>query len=143
MTKPVRLQLSRSKGFDLQATSLALNGLPAVKVDRTTRFGNHYRVDRDEYAPPSERWMVAHRSVAATWPSKEEAIADAVERFRADVTVTGPHNSRLIDPVPTRTDIIKALRGRNLACWCKLGTPCHANVLLEIANGPLCDEVGR
>lgn len=22
----------------------------------------------------------------------------------------------------------------NLACWCKPGAPCHADVLLEIAN---------
>jgi hypothetical protein len=27
------------------------------------------------------------------------------------------------------------LRGKNLACWCKLGEPCHADVLLELANG--------
>lgn len=26
------------------------------------------------------------------------------------------------------------LRGKNLACWCKPGTPCHADVLLKIAN---------
>jgi uncharacterized protein DUF4326 len=26
------------------------------------------------------------------------------------------------------------LRGRNLACWCPLDGPCHADVLLEIAN---------
>ena len=26
------------------------------------------------------------------------------------------------------------LRGKNLACWCKIGDPCHADVLLEIAN---------
>ena len=26
------------------------------------------------------------------------------------------------------------LRGKNLACWCKLGEPCHADALLEIAN---------
>jgi hypothetical protein len=26
------------------------------------------------------------------------------------------------------------LRGKNLACWCKPGEPCHADVLLEIAN---------
>jgi len=26
------------------------------------------------------------------------------------------------------------LRGKNLACWCKLGEPCHADVLLELAN---------
>ena len=26
------------------------------------------------------------------------------------------------------------LRGKNLACWCKIGEPCHADLLLEIAN---------
>jgi len=26
------------------------------------------------------------------------------------------------------------LRGKNLACWCKLGEPCHADVLLELAT---------
>lgn len=26
------------------------------------------------------------------------------------------------------------LRGKNLACWCKPGQPCHADVLLEIVN---------
>ena len=32
-------------------------------------------------------------------------------------------------------NIKKELRGRNLARWCKIGVPCHADVLLEIANG--------
>ena len=26
------------------------------------------------------------------------------------------------------------LAGSDLACWCPLGQPCHADVLLEIAN---------
>lgn len=26
------------------------------------------------------------------------------------------------------------LRGKNLACWCALDQPCHADVLLELAN---------
>ena len=26
------------------------------------------------------------------------------------------------------------LRGKDLACWCKEGTPCHADILLKIAN---------
>lgn len=26
------------------------------------------------------------------------------------------------------------LRGKNLACWCPPGAPCHGDVLLEIAN---------
>ena len=31
---------------------------------------------------------------------------------------------------------IAPLRGKNLACWCPIGEPCHADVLLEIANQP-------
>lgn len=27
------------------------------------------------------------------------------------------------------------LRGRDLCCWCKPGQPCHADVLLHLANG--------
>lgn len=29
----------------------------------------------------------------------------------------------------------KELRGHDLACWCPLDHPCHAEVLLELANG--------
>lgn len=32
------------------------------------------------------------------------------------------------------------LRGKNLACWCALGQPCHADVLLELANPHDADE---
>jgi hypothetical protein len=33
-------------------------------------------------------------------------------------------------------DKVETLRGKNLACWCKIGAPCHADVLLELANAP-------
>lgn len=29
---------------------------------------------------------------------------------------------------------IEKLRGKNLACWCPLDQPCHADHLLELAN---------
>ncbi len=35
---------------------------------------------------------------------------------------------------PNRLDVQKDLRGKNLMCWCPLNTPCHRDVLLEIAN---------
>ena len=35
------------------------------------------------------------------------------------------------------------LRGKNLACWCPLGQPCHADVLLEIANAAEACPPGR
>ena len=31
-------------------------------------------------------------------------------------------------------DVKNELSGKNLACWCKIGEPCHADVLLKIAN---------
>jgi uncharacterized protein DUF4326 len=32
-------------------------------------------------------------------------------------------------------DVRRELRGKDLACWCAIdGKPCHADVLLEIAN---------
>lgn len=31
-------------------------------------------------------------------------------------------------------EIIAELRGRDVACWCPLDQPCHADVLLELAN---------
>ncbi|WP_293371525.1 DUF4326 domain-containing protein [Nevskia sp.] len=52
---------------------------------------------------------------------------EAVQRFRQwlDGRVVGP-------PVPELAE----LRGKNLACWCPLDQPCHADVLLELANAP-------
>jgi hypothetical protein len=44
MAVPVRLQLSRRAGFDLQKLSREANGLPAVNVARPSRWGNPYRI---------------------------------------------------------------------------------------------------
>jgi hypothetical protein len=38
-----------------------------------------------------------------------------------------------LDP-PTLEDIRQHLKDKNLACWCAPGQPCHADVLLELAN---------
>lgn len=34
----------------------------------------------------------------------------------------------------TIADIQRELKGKRLACWCRLDQPCHADVLAEIAN---------
>ena len=40
---------------------------------------------------------------------------------------------------PDRSDAIAELGGHDLTCWCPLDTPCHADVLLSLANPP---EIG-
>ena len=52
--------------------------------------------------------------------------AEAVRRFRADLIA-----GRL---KITTDDVRRELRGRDLACYCPLDEPCHADVLLAIAN---------
>jgi hypothetical protein len=50
--------------------------------------------------------------------------AEAVRRYRAMIAADAGLRDRAR----------QALRGRNLACWCPLDAPCHADVLLELAN---------
>lgn len=38
---------------------------------------------------------------------------------------------------------LEELRGRDLACWCRLDRPCHADVLLELSNQNADDGVSR
>lgn len=32
--------------------------------------------------------------------------------------------------------LLDAIRGRDLMCWCGPDDPCHADILLKLANGP-------
>lgn len=123
---PERIQLRRTRGWRLQEVSLALNGLEAVKVDRTTRWGNPFRVGD----PVGDEIGVDYFLDAS----------QAVREFEIWLEGRGLHvpNSTAGKP-PTLDEIRAALRGKNLACWCKLPKAgetdlCHAAVLLRISN---------
>jgi hypothetical protein len=62
------------------------------------------------------------------------AVSDFRKWIERDLTVRSFEIS--FGPPPTVERIISELRGKNLACWCKPGEPCHADVLMEIANRP-------
>ena len=104
---PARIQRKRTRGFDLQAASLALNGRPAVVVTRPTKWGNPHRVGDILGDRTSGDIQRAVRSFGI-----------ALRAGRLPVTVA---------------DVRRELRWKNLACFCGEG-PCHADVLLAIAN---------
>lgn len=123
-TPPQRIQLSRAHGFNLQAASLALNGLPAIVVARPSPWGNPHRVWRD-----GGQWFVSSRGCEHhPVGDQAEGIALAVAKHAADCLKSAPFYG-------SATALLE-LRGKNLACWCKLGTPCHADTLLQLANRP-------
>ena len=100
---PRRVQLRRSKGWRMPDNT--------VKVDRSTRYGNPFRVG-------------------------DPGIADAtasIERFRRALR-SGELMHGDADSPFAPENLRAALRGKNLACWCPLDAPCHADLLLQIAN---------
>lgn len=103
MADPIRIQLSRAKGWRLPPNT--------VVAARPGRWGNPFRVGEN---------------IGGRGPVDQ---IGAVQMFR----------DMLADPelrdLCSYPQNLEPLRGKNLACWCKPGTPCHADILLEIANG--------
>ena len=77
----------------------------AINVARPTRWGNPFKV-----------------GVGGV-----ETAELAVDHFRYAV-------ERGWGNVPWPAEIRDELSGYDLACWCPLDQPCHADVLLELAN---------
>lgn len=114
---PERVQLSRLRGWRMPENT--------VKVDRTTRWGNPIRVGGE--GDRTLTWGGA--AIFPSMPTREAAIEYAVRAFRWQLL----NHPNVIGF--TAGDVRRELAGRNLACWCAPGTPCHADVLLELANG--------
>ena len=107
MSRVVRIQRKRTKGWRMPEG--------AIYVGRPSRWGNYVRVGECEACSlgdfhPGE-------------PHQPYTAQSAVELFRV-VQEANPFLD--IDLAP--------LRGHDLACWCPLDQPCHADVLLELAN---------
>lgn len=80
----------------------------AILVTRPGKWGNPFRVGHEA-------------------KTREEAV----RMFR---DMLSDDRARAARGYPSVDQIVKALRGRSLACFCPLDEPCHADVLLEIAN---------
>ena len=135
---PQRIQLRRTKGWRKPEG--------AIVVARPSRWGNwfvistagkqyeRYRatlVDPDALIvyPMDKR---GHRTGAhyAVLGDMADARRLAVDLYRRSLEATYLE----IDGPLNRNFYLDGLRGHDLACWCPLDQPCHADVLLELAN---------
>ena len=104
---PERIQLKRTKGWKMPPNT--------VKVTRPGKWGNPFIVNA--HVKAGSRSGAEYVCV----PTVEDAVATYREWLRL-------HNREAVAR--------RELRGKNLACFCGAGQPCHADVLLEIANSP-------
>lgn len=126
---PERVQLRRTKGWRKPEG--------AIVVARPTRWGNPFRVSHGSVYGPS--WQVARQSwrpvrpdgewsVYSTHAPASAAVEHAVELFRMLLKVRGR------DEPERLREWLAPLVGHDLCCWCLVGEPCHADVLLESAR---------
>jgi hypothetical protein len=146
---PERIQLRRSRGWRLPSG--------AVSVSRPTKWGNPfaYQTDRALARVPAAvgdgPWEYEGRiSAAGTRHDYFHAdgrvtvcnirymtLAEVVETYRRALTGDYSPAMRMSSGrflKVTVDDVRRELAGRDLACWCPPGEPCHADVLLAIAN---------
>lgn len=93
-----------------------------IYVGRGSRWGNPLPGPLQRLLPDQivtgYRDLVVHRKAIMETPD-----------YRITVRATD-----VTTPVPTVDEIRTALKGRDLACWCADDAPCHAEVLLALAN---------
>ena len=118
---PTRIQRKRSKGWQMPEG--------AVYVGRPTKWGNPFSIElaRDFHAGFGQ---------PASGGTPRET---AVQWFREWLHGEWSDDRELPNP-PTADEIRDELRGKDLACWCRTGACCHADVLIEIANKPAPGE---
>jgi len=104
---PQRIQRKRTKGWRMPEN--------AVYVGRPGRYGNPFAVGE-------QKWIHRDNDGAALIITPATA-QDAVNSFREFYASN-----------PLMQKGAKELAGKDLACWCPLDQPCHADVLLEWAN---------
>lgn len=104
---PKRIQRKRTAGWRMPGG--------VIYVGRLTKWGNPWRVGD---------WLMTHAGMPCGPQHGREFVITpeiAVAFYRQAFAPDAP-------------EIRAELAGHDLACWCPLDQPCHADVLLEIAN---------
>lgn len=114
---------------------------------RTGGFGRLANVDAGETAMP-KRIQLSRRK---GWRMPANTARVSRPGPWGNPYRVGDADPRTGEPIPDRATVVRLyerhvtpqlrariraeLKGKNLACWCSLDGPCHADLMLQIANG--------
>jgi hypothetical protein len=114
-----RIQIKRTKGWKMPTNT--------VYVGRSTKYGNPFRLTTNGWI--QYRSMIMGRKInpwiiwGATGGLTESDVVELYERW-----IQGEFRWMAIAQPPDITPLI----GKDLACWCPLNKPCHADVLIKL-----------
>ena len=118
-----RIQRKRTKGWRMPGNT--------VYVGRPTEWGNPFKLTPDG-------WILFYSTArhildpwilwSATGGFNQKDIVELYELW-----ITKDSYTLASSTLPTVPDI-EELRGKDLACWCILDQPCHADVLIKLLN---------
>jgi len=120
LASPRRIQLSRKAGWKMPPNT--------VKVSRPSKWGNPYKIGK-----------------SASLFAQSVDVPDAktaVRLFEAYAAIPKGEYIGHKRGMSIGDQAYRELRGKNLACWCPLDQPCHADVLLRLANADLRQDAG-
>ena len=105
---PIRIQRQRTKGWRMPPNT--------VYVGRPSKWGNPF---------PISRYLSRESSIL---------LFDMLFGFEPDEPLTPRQKLFVGKGKNYPVDQVKELKGKSLACWCRLDQECHADILLERAN---------
>lgn len=110
--KPIRIQRSRRKDYKTPENT--------IYVGRPTKWGNPFEI--------------------SDTVSREQVVNQYFECVLSNI-MTYVYFDELqasinFDRFKWIAENLHTLKGKNLSCWCKLDQPCHADILLKLANEP-------
>jgi hypothetical protein len=118
---PERVQMSRQHPWRAEHPD-------AVIVARPSKWGNPFQVGEMVTINTMRDLSVIEMTRQMAVACYRDVMRTRLQRDPADM----PEDAAWVQQWH---DDLAALRGRDLACWCPLDQPCHADVLLELANG--------
>lgn len=127
-TTPQRIQLRRTKGWRKPEG--------AIVVSRPSRWGNPWAVVPTlPRMPFLGHFDVIHRERYSSLGRFDDDLSN-VPGTGARYWAAKGYGLHLQENPDLRAAAIEELRGHDLACWCPLDAPCHADVLLDLVNRP-------
>lgn len=107
---PQRIQRKRTAGWRMPED--------VIYVGRGSKYGNPFRVATPE--PQEGNAIYTPEKAVANFRTLVEYINNNAHKF--------PENPLIY------AHLRRDLKGKTLACWCDTDQPCHADVLIELAN---------